>query len=71
MSRTSRMQRKAIDLIADHNEHAALIVMRAAERISDDVLRQQLFKVIHRLNQDASELRLLRESLLVEMPRQA
>lgn len=71
MSRTARTTRKTIDVIASHNEDAALALMRAAERMSDEVLRQQLFNVIHRLNQDAAELRLLRETLPFEEPRRA
>ncbi|WJN61503.1 hypothetical protein [Pseudomonas sp. SO81] len=71
MSRTARTTRKTIDVIASHNEDAALTVMRAAERMSDELLKQQLFKVIHRLNQDAAELRLLRETLPFEEPKRA
>jgi hypothetical protein len=71
LSRTARTTRKTIDVIASHNEDAALAVMRAAERMSDELLKQQLFKVIHRLNQDAAELRLLRETLPFEEPRRA
>ena len=71
MSRTARTTRKTIDVIASHNEDAALAVMRAAERMSDELLKQQLFNVIHRLNQDAAELRLLRETLPLEEPRRA
>jgi hypothetical protein len=71
LSRTARNTRKTIDVIASHNEDAALAVMRAAERMSDELLKQQLFKVIHRLNQDAAELRLLREALPFEEPRRA
>jgi hypothetical protein len=71
LSRTARTTRKTIDVIASHNEDAALAVMRAAERMSDELLKQQLFKVIHRLNQDAAELRLLRETLPFEEPKRA
>lgn len=71
MSRTARTTRKTIDVIASHNEDAALAVMRATERMSDELLKQQLFKVIHRLNQDAAELRLLRETLPFEEPKRA
>lgn len=71
MSRTARTTRKTIDVIASHNEDAALAVMRAAERMSDELLKQQLFKVIHRLNQDAAELRMLRETLPFEEPKRA
>jgi len=71
LSRTARTTRKTIDVIASHNEDAALAVMRAAERMSDELLKQQLFKVIHRLNQDAAELRMLRETLPFEEPKRA
>jgi hypothetical protein len=71
LSRTARTTRKTIDVIASHNEDAALTVMRVAERMSDELLKQQLFKVIHRLNQDAAELRLLRETLPFEEPKRA
>ena len=37
--------------------------MRAAERTSDEVLRQQLLNVIHLLNQDAGDLRSMREQM--------
>jgi hypothetical protein len=67
----ARNIRKTIDVIATHNEDAALAVMRAADRLNDEVLRQQLFNVIHRLNQDAAQLRLLRETLDFEEPRRA
>jgi hypothetical protein len=71
LSRTVRTTRKTIDVIASHNEDAALAVMRAAERMSDELLKQQLFNVIHRLNQDAAELRLLRETLPFDEPKRA
>ena len=60
---TTRTLRKTLDLVASHNEDAALTVMRAAERTSDEVLRQQLLNVIHLLNQDASDLRSVREQM--------
>ncbi|MGL4315722.1 MAG: hypothetical protein ACRCTL_03805 [Pseudomonas sp.] len=63
--------RKTIDLVASRNEDAALAVMRAAERTADDVLRQQLLTVIQCLNQDAAELRLVRESLAFEERKRA
>jgi hypothetical protein len=71
LSRTVRTTRKTIDVIASHNEDAALAMMRAAERMSDELLKQQLFNVIHRLNQDAAELRLLRETLPFDEPKRA
>lgn len=61
--RTTRTLRKTLDLVANHNEDAALTVMRAAERTSDEVLRQQLLNVIHLLNQDAGDLRSMREQM--------
>lgn len=61
--RTTRNIRKTLDLVAKRNEDAALAVMRAAERTGDELLRQQLFNVIHHLNQDACDLRGLREQM--------
>ena len=61
--RTTRTLRKTLGLVASHNEDAALTVMRAAERTSDEVLRQQLLNVIHLLNQDAGDLRSMREQM--------
>ena len=58
--------RKIIDAIASRNEDAAVSVMRAAESLGDEVLRQQLYRVIHRLNQDAAELRLVRDHLVLD-----
>lgn len=59
----NRTARQTIDSIAYRNEDAAIAVMRAAERIGDEMLKQQLFSVIHSLNQDAAELRRLRDFL--------
>lgn len=63
MSRATRTICKTLDLVAANNEAAAIAVMRAAERIGDELLRQQLLNVIHRLNQDAAQLRLTREEI--------
>lgn len=63
MIRTTRQICKTLDQVASNNEAAAVAVMRAAERIGDDVLRQQLFNVIHRMNLDASQLRIAREDI--------
>ncbi|MET1077411.1 MAG: hypothetical protein ABWY06_05245 [Pseudomonas sp.] len=57
MSRTVRTLRKTLDAVASHNESAALEVMRAIDRLDDELLRQRLLNVVHRLNQDADELR--------------
>ena len=37
--------------------------MRAVEKLGDEVLRQRLLNTIHRLNQDAYELREARDSV--------
>jgi len=55
--------RKLLDAVATHNEVAALEVMRAAEQLQDEVLRQRLFNLIHRLNQDATDLRMARDDV--------
>ncbi|PTS82666.1 hypothetical protein DBR00_16210 [Pseudomonas sp. HMWF032] len=57
----NRNTRKTLTAIADHNEDAAIALMRAAERTGDEVLRHQMLRVIHRLNQDAIDLRSLRD----------
>lgn len=63
MNRPSRNMRKLLDAVATHNEVAALEVMRAAEKLEDEVLRQRLFNLIHRLNQDANDLRMARDDV--------
>ena len=63
MNRPSRSIRKLLDSVASNNEGAALDVMRAAEQLKDEVLRQRLLNLIHRLNQDASELRMARDDI--------
>lgn len=67
MSRTACNIRKTTGLAVSHNEEAALALMRAAERTGDELLRQQLSNVIHRLNQDACELRQARENLAAQL----
>jgi hypothetical protein len=37
--------------------------MRAVEQVPDELLRQRLLKAIHHLNQDAAELRALRDEV--------
>ena len=66
MSRVTRNLCKTLDLVADNNEASAVAVMRAAERIGDELLKQQLFNVIHRMNQDADQLRLAREAIALQ-----
>ncbi|MCY1292583.1 hypothetical protein D9M69_203910 [compost metagenome] len=61
MTRTLKHFRKTLDAVAMNNEAAAVAVMRAADRIGDESLKQQLFNVIQRMNQDAAELRLVRD----------
>jgi hypothetical protein len=38
-------------------------MMRAAEQLKDEVLRQRLLNMIHRLNQDAIDLRMARDDI--------
>jgi hypothetical protein len=63
MNRPSRSMRKLLDAVATNNEVAALDVMRAAEQLQDEVLRQRLLNLIHRLNQDANDLRAARDDI--------
>jgi len=63
MNRPSRSMRKLLDSVAINNEVAALDVMRAAEQLQDEVLRQRLLNLIHQLNQDANDLRVARDNI--------
>ena len=63
MNRPSRSMRKLLDAVAANNEAAALDVMRAAEHLQDEVLRQRLLNLIHQLNQDANDLRIARDDI--------
>ncbi|HIQ45294.1 MULTISPECIES: hypothetical protein [Pseudomonas] len=58
-----RNVRKSLDSIASNNEDAAFALMRAAENTRDEVLRQQMLRLVHRLNQDAVDLRMLRDEV--------
>lgn len=69
MSRAIRNMRKLLDAVASHNEAAALDVMRAAEQVKDDLLRQRLLNAIHQLNLDADDLRLARDELQMPVSR--
>ncbi|MEX6501338.1 hypothetical protein [Pseudomonas zhanjiangensis] len=71
MSRATRTICKTLDQVAANNEAAAVAVMRAAERIGDELLRQQLFNVIQRMNQDAVQLRGAREEIAEQGLRRA
>jgi len=66
MNRPSRSMRKLLDAVASNNESAAIAVMRAAEALSDEVLKQQLLNVIHRLNVDATLLQTARHEIANE-----
>ncbi|MCY1262179.1 hypothetical protein D3C87_1204940 [compost metagenome] len=55
--------RKLLDSVATNNEVAALDVMRAAEQLQDEVLRQRLLNMIHQLNRDANDLRMARDDI--------
>ncbi|WPC05954.1 hypothetical protein ACSX1C_11390 [Pseudomonas sp. MBLB4123] len=63
MSRATRHICKTLDLVAANNEAATIVVMRAAERLGDELLKQQLFNVIQRMNQDAAQLQLIRDEI--------
>ena len=63
MTRATRNLRKTLDSVAENNETAAVDLMRAVEKLGDEVLRQRLLNTIHRLNQDAHELREARDSV--------
>lgn len=63
MTRAVRDCRKLLDTIAMNNEDAAIAVMKAAERIGDAHLKQQLLEIIQRMHQDAADLRTLRQRI--------
>jgi len=67
----TRSLRKTLDAVAANNEATALEVMRAVEQVQDDLLRQKLLKSIHHLNQDAADLRALREEIVSPLTRRA
>lgn len=66
-----KLLRKTLDQVAANNESAAIVVMRAAERTGDEVLRQQLHRVIQQMNQDALTLRALRDAQSADTQRRA
>jgi hypothetical protein len=49
--------------VADDSESAAIEVMRAVDQVGDQVLRQRLLNVVHRLNRDAEKLRAIRDGM--------
>lgn len=63
MPRATRTLRKILGSVAENNESAAFELMRAVEQVSDELLRQRLLNTIHRLNQDADELRQARDAV--------
>ena len=63
MSRSVRSFRKTLDSVADDSESAAIEVMRAVDQVGDQVLRQRLLNVVHRLNRDAEKLRAIRDGM--------
>ena len=63
MSRSVRSFRKTLDSVADDSESAAIEVMRAVDQVGDQVLRQRLLNVVHRLNRDAEKLRAIRDDM--------
>lgn len=63
MSQSVRSFRKTLDSVADDSESAAIEVMRAVDQVGDQVLRQRLLNVVHRLNRDAEKLRAIRDGM--------
>ena len=63
MSRSVRSFRKTLDSVAADNESAAIEMMRAVDQVGDQVLRQRLLNVVHRLNRDAEKLRAIRDDM--------
>jgi hypothetical protein len=57
---------KTLDQVAGNNEDATVAMMRAADRVGDELLKQQLFNAIHRLSLDAAMLRTTREDLATQ-----
>lgn len=71
MHHATRSLRKILDSVASNNEATALEVMRAVDQVQDDLLRQKLLHAIHHLNQDAADLRALREEVNTPLSRHA
>lgn len=63
MSRSVRSFRKTLDSVAANNESAAIEVMRVVDQVSDQLLRQKLLNVVHQLNRDAEDLRVIRDDV--------
>lgn len=63
MSRTTRHICRTLDQVASNSEDATIAIMRAAENLTDQVLKQQLFNIIHQMNVDANQLRFTREEI--------
>lgn len=63
MTRPARNLRKTMDSVAANNQRAAVDIMRAIEKLSDELLRQRLLGVVHQLNQDAQELHQARDEV--------
>ncbi len=54
---------------AEHNESAAIAVMRALDHIEgDDLLKQRLLNVVEQLHRDADDFRHLRDEVLGKRP---
>lgn len=61
--------RRKLESAAEHNESAAIAVMRAVEHIQgDDLLKQRLLKVIEQLHLDADDFRELRDQVVGKSP---
>jgi len=58
-----RSFRKTLDSVAANNESAAIEVMRVVDQVSDQLLRQRLLNVVHQLNRDADDQRVIRDNV--------
>ena len=66
MSHSIRSICKTLDQVAGNHEAGALAVMRATERVGDELLRQQLLNLIHRMNLDAEQLHQARDEIATQ-----
>ena len=66
MNRTIRNICRTLDQVAGNQEASAVAIMRAAERVGDELLRQQLLNLIHRMNLDAEKLHQAREEIATQ-----
>lgn len=66
MNRTIRTICKTLDQVADNHEASAVAIMRASERVGDELLRQQLLNLIHRMHLDRQKLHQARDEIATQ-----